>query len=408
MARIAVVEDDPLARELLVDALEGRDHVVEAFEDAGSARAALGASPPDLLVSDIDLPDGSGFDLIRALRAVHPDLLVIVQSGRDTEGDLLEGFDAGAADYITKPISVAELLAKCSVLLARKQKLHQPEGADKAGTDLPGGASAAFGRYRIERVLGSGGGAVVFLAEDLREGSEVALKVLPTLAGLREETRQRFVRETYALSMLEHPQVVGVLDFGSTEGRVYYTMERIEGVSLHERVTREGPASEAELLQLLAPLASALEAIHGAGLLHRDLKPSNIMLRGGDYGDPVVIDFGLAKLEGDTSITNTGELLGTPAYLSPERIRCQETTAQSDLFSLGLVARFALTGEHPYADADLVSLLNALASRPIHFPERVSPPLRQVLRRMTRLSPSSRQASATELLADLRGLGASS
>jgi len=405
MARIAVVEDDPIAREFLIDALEGRGHEVQSYADFSSAQSSLlDQVGIDLLVSDVELPDGSGLELVRQLRASRPSLPVLLQSGRSTEEDLLAGFEAGASDYITKPVSLPELLAKCTVLLSRSGT-DRPRPASRDGADLPGGAGRAFGRYEIRGVLGQGGGGIVYDALEHEQGRSVALKVLPILSGVSERSRERFVRETYSLSLLKHPNVIEVLDFGSQEGRTYYAMERIEGVSLSERVRGRGALSEAETLVLLQALAGALKAVHGKGLVHRDLKPANVMLRGGAVDEPVLIDFGLAKLVDDRALTRTGELVGTPAYLSPERIRGQAADARSDIFSLGLTARFALTGQELYEGRPVLELIGSMASQPVHIPASFSAPLRELLRDMTKLDPDKRPSSADEVLARLEALG---
>ncbi|MBL4848828.1 MAG: response regulator [Planctomycetes bacterium] len=402
-ARIAVLEDDPLVRELIQDALGERGYEIVSFGDLASATKALAGTPPDLLVSDVELPDGSGLELVRTLRKRYPNLPVLVQSGRVGEGDLLEGFEAGASDYITKPISLAELAAKCTVLLARGKAAF--EASSQPNFDLPGGLKRAFGRYRIDRLLGSGGEGSVYAAWDLDEGQEVALKVLPALAGLREDQRLRFVRETYALSLVQSVHVTRVLDFGTLEGRPYYTMELIDGTSLQELITERGPASEAQVLVLLKTLAQALVSVHAAGLIHRDIKPGNVVLRHDSYAEPVLVDFGLAKQPGDHTVTKTGVLVGTPAYLSPERVRGEPLDGRSDLFSLGLLALFACTGRPCYSEGSLLELLHDVASRPVPLPRELSPGLREVLGRLTQLQPSARYASATALLEALRAAG---
>jgi len=408
MANIAVVEDDPSVLEFLCDALDVRGHEVWPFSTFETAKAGLlGAGfldrQIDLLVTDVDLPDGSGLDLVRLLKQAQCEFPVLVESGRTLETDLLLGFDAGASDYITKPVSVSELLAKCAVLLARAQAKRQSDSG--LGGDLPGGLQRAFGRYRISGVIGTGGGGSVFSAWDLEEERPVALKVLPSLAGLRPGARQRFVREVYTLSSVHHPGVVRVLDFGGQEGRSYFAMEMLEGLTLEERIEREGVLSEPSLLALLLGMAKALAAVHEAGLVHRDLKPSNIMLLAGDCAQPKLIDFGVAKRPDDHSVTQLGALVGTPAFFSPEQVRGQRLDARSDLFTLGLVAHYALTGACFHREESLPRLLSEISSRPLVIPAaEASPGLRELLHRLTRIDREERFASAAELVEALEGL----
>ncbi len=394
---IALLEDEPDLRELVTEVLESRGYRVRSFGRVTEA-AALLELPPDLFITDLTLPDGDALGLLEQLRRLHPDLPVLVVSGRAGEEDLLAGFAAGATDYITKPLSLSELQAKCTVLLSRAGR--RPSGGERRGRedDLPGGREAAFGRYRVLGVLGQGGAGVVFDAVDARTGAPVALKVLPAAAALAPDARQRFVREAYTLSLVRSPHVVGVLDFGTGEGRSYYAMERVDGAPLTEHVATHGPLGEPEALALLRGLARALRAVHDAGLIHRDLKPSNVLLRGGRAEAPVLIDFGLAKHPHDRTLTATGSLVGTPAYLPPEAVRGHPLDACSDLFALGLVIRFALTGEDPFPDCELFELLRALVTRRVPLPEGLSPPLADALARLTDPDPAGRPRSAGELL----------
>ncbi len=396
---VAVVEDEPDLRDLLTEVLEERGHRVRSFASLAEADALV-ASPPDLLVTDVTLPDGSALALLERLRRVHPELPVLVVSGRAGEEDLLAGFAAGASDYITKPLSLSELQAKCTVLLTRAGRTRPDDAHLHSGDGLPGGWSAAFDRYRVTGVIGRGAGGTVYEATDERSpgSAPLALKVLPAELALDPVERQRFVREAYTLSLVRCPHVVAVHDFGSAEGRAYYAMDRVLGPTLEERVKREGPVTPAEGRALLRGVARALRAVHAASLVHRDVKPANVVLRGGRCEDPVLIDFGLAKQPADRSITSTGTLVGTPSYLSPEAILGRTLDARSDLFCLGQTVRFALTGQDPFPGSDLYTLLQALVARQVDFPPQVDGDLREVLRRVTAPDPDRRPGSAAEVL----------
>ena len=410
MARILILEDSPLVQDLMREVLTRRGHEVAVCDRVEAARSAIEASLPDLLIADVGLPDGSGLELVARLRERFDEhtLPVIVLSGMGTEEDLLHGFAVGANDYLTKPVSNAELLAKCAMLLARRRPSPQsaPSGGPEAqamGEHLPGGAANAFGRYRITGLLGQGGAGVVYRAEDhAHDGREVALKVpgLPTTAA----HRQRFTREVYLLSSLEHPSVVRVYDFGTGEGRLYCAMERVEGSDLAEYVRERGPISERETVMLLRALTDALGCVSEAGLLHRDIKPRNVILREDDLSTPVLVDFGLAKQPEDRSLTKTGELIGTPGYMAPEVLKGERPTVRSDLFALGLLARFGLTGEEVFPDQTGMALLTALATCPVTIPSTVSPGLGAVLERLTRIRPEERYpdpAALQEALSEL-------
>lgn len=403
MARIAILEDDELVRELLTEVLESRGHEVHAFALLEEAEAHVRTGLPDLLVTDVQLPDGSGLDLVVKLRTEWADAIpVLVLSGLEAESDFEAGFEAGATDYLTKPVSTAELTAKCSLLLSRTRRAEPAR--DQPGGELPGGAQRAFERYRIVQLLGQGSVGVVYEAFDLQDERSVALKVLSPLVGSQPGIRQRFYRESYSLSLVQHPNVVPVHDLGSSEGRLYYAMELVRGQTLAQYVAAQGPLSETQTIGLLAGLASALEALSAQDLVHRDLKPANIVLRDGRTDAPVLVDFGLAKRPFDRLLTNPGELVGTPAYMAPECVTGEVPGPQSDQFSLGLVARFALTGEQVFPEKQGLGLLQALVSERVAFPAGLSPELRAVLERLTQHDVAARYSSARDVCEALNRL----
>ncbi|RMG14795.1 MAG: response regulator [Planctomycetota bacterium] len=402
MAVVGVVEDSEIIRELLTEVLEAKGHDVRTCATLEGARKAFCATPPELLLVDIGLPDGSGLDLIREMRRLHPPetLPVVILSGAGEEEDLISGFDAGASDYLTKPLSLGEISAKCALLLAKRRPSTRAMTASlEAG--LPGGEARAFGRYRLKGLLGQGGSGVVYDAWDLEADRPVALKVLHSVSCAQEEARRRFVREIYTLTEVRHPSLVSVYDYGAEGGRLYYAMERVEGITLAEHVEQKGPLSEDELLRVLTGLAGALCALDEAGLVHRDLKPQNIILAAGSLDRPVLIDFGLAKSCRDRSLTQPGEVLGTPSFMTPEAVRGLELDARADLFSLGMVAIYCLTGREPFHDRSYMALLQAIASEEVPLPEGTSLGLRAVLRSLTRLRPEDRLPSAAALLEEL-------
>ena len=400
MPRIALVDDDTLLRDRLGDALRGRGFQVQGFSSVGAAVGHLEAHPPDVLVTEAALRDGSGLDMIARLRdATARAFPVIVASRRTSEQEILRGYAAGAADYLTKPFEPAELLAKVAVHLARLER-HSTLGP----LELPTTAALAFGRYRLGQPLGKGAGGIVYAALDPESGRQVALKVLTVLEDLRAETRLRFLREVYALSSLRHPHIAAALDFGSAEGRLFYAMERIDGPTLHRKVQGEGPADAGQAMQLMSGLLAALEALRRVDLVHRDLKPGNIILRGGRWDDPVLIDFGLAKRPFDHGLTGPDVWTGTPGYIPPEVVLGQPHTHRGDLFSLGLVARFALTAEEPFPALRGLPLLYHMTREQVPVPTCDAPGLTALLAQLGRLDPAARPVSADEVARRVDGL----
>ncbi|MEZ6184736.1 MAG: protein kinase [Planctomycetota bacterium] len=401
MSRIAILEDSSSLRMLLSEILKKRGYTVETFECLKEAEV-LFSNPPDLFISDIRLADGNGIDFLErmqeALAGEAPPVLLLSALG--SEEDMLRGFDAGAAEYLTKPVSMGELLAKCSLLLSRKKKSPSSSGEVDVAAKLPGG-QLAFGRYRVEKTLGSGSFGAVYAAHDTETNQRVALKVLHALRGSELQHRQRFLRESYTLSLVKSRHVVSLIDFGEQEGRLYAALEFVEGPTLSKTISRYGPMGDDELFALLNGCAEALEAMSKQGLVHRDIKPDNVILRGGNPADPVLIDFGLAKSSGDRMLTEVGTLLGTPAFMSPEQISARDLDSRTDQFSLALTVRYAATGETAFPRLTGVQLLAAISTQAVQFPASMHPNLRKCLTRMTRIQPERRYGSVRALLRDL-------
>jgi serine/threonine protein kinase len=214
------------------------------------------------------------------------------------------------------------------------------------------------------------------------------------------ENRFRFLRETYALSGIHQPNVVQVVDFGLMEGRLYYAMELIKGPTLYDEV-RSQHLDERELLQTLIPLAEALEALRQNDLIHRDLKPSNVVLRDGQLDQPVLVDFGLSKHSFDRGLTDPDVLMGTPGYMPPEVFYGSRYDHRSDLWALGMIARFCLSGYDLWPRIDGYTMFRRLAEREVPLPEPLSEGLRACLRRLLDREPATRYQTAADLLVDL-------
>ena len=208
-------------------------------------------------------------------------------------------------------------------------------------------ARGLSGRYLLQRELGQGGMAIVYLAHDLRHDREVALKVLkPEVSAAMGA--DRFLREIKLAAGLTHPHILPVFDSGEAGGMLFYVMPSMEGRSLRERLDRERQLSLSESLRITREVASALDYAHRHGVVHRDIKPENILLH---EGAAMVADFGIGKaLSGNgASLTQTGLSLGTPAYMSPEQASGElDTDGRSDLYSLGCVLYEMLAGEPPF------------------------------------------------------------
>ncbi len=216
---------------------------------------------------------------------------------------------------------------------------------------LPELGRAVAGRYRIEAVLGKGGMGAVYRASDLQRGGEpVAVKVMLAESNPEGTALARFRREAEAVARVDaHAGVVRVRDFGADRGQPYCVMDLVEGRDLWARVKAEGPLPVDEALEVTERVCRAIAHCHGKGVLHRDLKPANILVRAAD-GAPFVTDFGLARATDEERLTRTGEVMGTPAYMSPEQAdgRKDEVDALTDVYALGGILYALVTGRAPF------------------------------------------------------------
>src|SRR6187551_3682258 len=201
------------------------------------------------------------------------------------------------------------------------------------------------GRYRIIRKLGTGGMADVYLAEDQELGRPVAIKILNDRHAADDSFIERFRREAKNAAALSHPNIVSIYDRGEAEGTYYIAMEFLDGRSLKELIVGRGPAPVTVSVEYARQILSALRFAHRHGIVHRDIKPHNVLVDG--EGRVKVTDFGIARA-GTSQMTETGSIVGTAQYLSPEQARGGEVDPRSDLYSLGIVLYELLTGKTPF------------------------------------------------------------
>ena len=217
------------------------------------------------------------------------------------------------------------------------------------------GAAKHQSRYIIERTLGRGGMATVYLARDGELDRLVALKVLSPHLAEEESFRARFLREARLTARLVHANVVQVYDVGEDERGPFIVMEYVEGETLAAELARRRTFAPEEAVGLALQLCAGLEAAHAAGLVHRDIKPHNVLLR--RDGVAKIVDFGIARAIDTTLHTEQGAILGTAAYLAPEQARGEPVTAVADLYALGIVLYELLTGRRPFAAETLPALV---------------------------------------------------
>jgi serine/threonine-protein kinase len=255
-----------------------------------------------------------------------------------------------------------------------------------------GVATVLAGRYRLESLVAAGGVGEVWRGRDEVLGRAVAVKLLRAEYASHPEILGRFRAEARHAAALAHPGVAQVYDYGE-DGRPYLVMELVEGPSL-DQVLAGGPLPVARAVDVVAQAAAGLAAAHAAGLVHRDIKPANLLL--GPGGAVKVTDFGIAHAAGSAPVTRTGMLVGTPAYLAPERAAGKPATAASDLYSLGIVCYECLTGAPPFTGTALEVAL-AHQHRPLPpLPPSAPADVAALVTRLTAKDPEQRPASATE------------
>jgi predicted ATPase/tRNA A-37 threonylcarbamoyl transferase component Bud32 len=236
----------------------------------------------------------------------------------------------------------------------------------------PKQSAALAARYRLERELGAGGSATVYLADDVKHKRQVAVKVLhrELAAAVGHE---RFLREITTTANLRHPNILPLFDSGEEDGFLFYVMPFVEGGSLRDRITREGQLPMEDVLSIADEVADALAYAHQSGVVHRDIKPENILL---ENGHAVVADFGIAYAAtnaGDVRLTSLGGAIGTPYYMSPEQANGEPGDARSDLYALACVTYEMLTGDPPFTGRSAVAVMARHAMDPVPSIETVRP-----------------------------------
>ncbi len=262
-----------------------------------------------------------------------------------------------------------------------------------------------LGRYLILELLGSGGMGVVYRVRDEKLERDVAIKMLTDGLLTGDEARRHFHREALALAKLNHPRIAAVYDVGEQGGLDYIVMELVQGESLAARL-RSGPLGVKEATSIALQVAEALEGAHEHGVIHRDLKPANVMIT--PKGNAKVLDFGIAKLLAlpgtESTLNMTGQLVGTPLYMSPEQALGRSVDTRTDLWSLGVLYYETLTGRAPFEGETGLAILHAIAESPFPPARETRPELpvqaEQIVARALEKDPARRYQSAADMMRD--------
>ena len=256
-----------------------------------------------------------------------------------------------------------------------------------------------FGRYRLLGLIGEGGMGKVFKAHDTAIDRDVAIKVLPTDLAKEPGYRERFRREAHTAARLTEPHIIPIYDFGEIDGRLYLVMPIIDGIDVGTLLKRDGAMSPSRAVRLIEQLAAALDTAHAHGLVHRDVKPSNALMT--TRGFVYLIDFGIAHHTAATTLTRTGIVVGTPAYMAPERFTSGDVDARADVYALTCVLYECLTGEKPYPgdsmEQQIAGHLSLDPPRPSEHRSAVPHGFDEVIARGMAKKPDMRYHSAGDL-----------
>ena len=398
--RFLIIDDDAEYRQLLRYHLEVEwpDALIDEYRPsaAGPLPHSFDLAAIDLILLGHPIADAAEFGFlkdVRSRRGCPPVLLFAADSDEYLAVDALK---AGAANFFPKDRLKHQRLIDT---VRGELRVHRVEPTGRLLADHK--ALNGARRRRLVAKLYSGDLSSVYLAEG-EDGDRIALKVLkhvPDSGGGR--LFDRFLQEYEVIARATHPNVVRIFDLGVADDHAYIAMEYLDAGSLAERLKEA--VDPAVALDYARQIGGALKAIHDAGVLHRDLKPGNIMFRSG--GSLALIDFGLAKqMRLHAAITGTGQIFGTPYYMSPEQGHAEPTDERSDLYSLGCILHEMLTGERPFTASSPMGVIYRHAHAPRPRLHRGLVAMQPVLDKLLAVDRLERYQSAAELLAELDAL----
>ncbi len=408
---VLIVDDNPVNREMWSLYLASEGYRVETATDGDEALRRIAEEPVDLMLLDVMMPGRDGFEVLEELRReITPeDLPVVMTTARDKSEDVVRGFELGANDYVVKPVNLDVLLARVQSQLRSRSPVRERRSPDLRATSVIPEGTELEGRFRIEGLIGQGSCGAVYRATHLGLHRRVALKLLTSAAGLA--SAERLKREGVSACRIEHPNAVEVLDLCITDGGIpFLVMELLEGHSLDRELDRDGTLTPARCVEILVPTCEVLAEAHRQEIIHRDIKPQNVFLHHSRRREVVkVLDFGIARMVGESvlsqRLTVEGSLVGTPAYMAPERLADAPYDGRADVYSLGIMLYEMLAGRRPFTSIDLLELIRLH----VHEPPRplselcpdLPPGIDAIVLRALAKDPHSRP-TAEELAHDFR------
>lgn len=371
-------------------ALNKRSVETELSARPNDALASIFDHPPDALIVDMKLPATTAIEFYSRIRGEvgldSPPCLILSESAE--EEVITSAYEAGAADFLCKPVSTGELMAKL--------RLHVPK-LKRSGQGLTD-RFQKIGAFKILSELRRGNMSVLYKATHPHYDGPLALKTLENKK-CDLDTLLRFRREVNLLTQLEHPHLAKFCEAGRTRDVFYFAMNYIEGSSLDQALEDKGAFPSAVVRTHLLDLASAIAHLHKHDILHRDIKPANILLS--KEQGAVLVDFGLARHIRDQQLTGSHMVIGTPLYIAPESLEKEQTDERSDLFSLGMVGLQMLLGRAPIEGKNLYEIFNQIILRELPLAKEVPgvcPELAAVIDKLLEVDPDDRFQCADDLV----------
>lgn len=411
--RLLLIDDDPdfrmLLGQLLMVAMPGVEVVDWAAESLGQPGADFAWREFSAVLLDHKLGAADGADWLQEFRNRRIDLPpLLFLAGSNEVASAVKAMKLGAFDVLMRSDLNPVRLASAITAVVREQETRRelkrleaagersrPQSleAQAIGTSVDASMAPIRG-YRIQRLIGEGATAKVYLAEAEESGGHVVLKVLDPSLCADPGFMKRFAQEFKLISKVKSDHVSRIYSQGLDAGRAYIAMEYFGGGDLRERIGKGMDPMQA--LKVLAQIAKGLDAVHQAGIVHRDLKPHNVMFR--DEHHAAIVDFGAAKdLAENLELTQMGDILGTPYYMSPEQVRGEILDARSDIYSLGVIFFQLLTGKHMFEGNTAAGIAaQHLSSDPPPLPEAFSG-LQRLYSRLVAKDRNARFSSAREL-----------